>query len=504
MMTRAGAGLVAMLLIGVSGCTQAIQPLGKAAQRAPALEWKPCGIAAPAEYQERAAKLECGVLEVPLDYTKPDAEKVQLLAIKAPATGERLGAIVTNPGGPGESGVQNLLNHYLLGDVDVLNSRYDMVSFDPRGVGSSLPPVKCLDAAGVDAYLQLDHTPQTDEQIQRFADSERAYSEACRANSGNILPFVGTVSAAKDVDQLRQAVGSDKLNFLGTSYGTWLGAEYANQFPENVGRMVLDAAVDPTISQMTLDLEQASAQEANLNALLDDCVAQGEQCPLHSFGATRDQLREKITSFSEQLEQQPLTAGDRKLSRQMFDEGLGSGVGAASLRAQLPGMLAAAFNGDPTGMLTVADIVLGRQADGTYTNIDEANRAVRCADDATHYSVEDVKGQVEQYRAAAPIFGEGAAWDGLRCLDWPAPGDNGAKDVTAPTSANTIVVVGSTGDPATPYKWSPALAAQLGNAQLITNTGPFHGSYMAKEVCVREKVDAFFLDGTLPGNVTCE
>jgi pimeloyl-ACP methyl ester carboxylesterase len=504
MKTRVGISFATALLFGASACTQVLVPATPAVQPVPEIDWKPCGLAPPAEYQERAARMECGVLQVPLDYAAPEGEKAQLLVIKAPATGEKAGSIVTNPGGPGDSGAQNLINHYLVGDLDALNARYDLVSFDPRGVGSSLPAVKCLDAAEADAYLQLDHTPQTEEEIQVFADGERKFNEACQANSASILPYVGTVSVAKDLDQLRQAVGDEKLNYLGTSYGTWLGAEYANQFPASVGKMVLDSAVDPSISQMTLDLEQAASQEANLNALLDDCVSQASQCALYSFGTTRDQLREKIIGFSAQLDQEPMTVGDRKLSKQMFDEALGSGVGAASLRAQLPGMLAAAFNGDATEILSVADLVTRRQDDGTFGNIDEANRAVRCADDTSHYSVDDVKAQLEQYRAAAPIFGEGAAWDGLRCLDWPVPGDNAAKDVAAPNSANTIVVIGSTGDPATPFAWSPALASQLGNAQLITNNGPFHGAYMAKETCVREKIDTFFLDGTLPGNVTCE
>ncbi|MBB5868125.1 pimeloyl-ACP methyl ester carboxylesterase [Allocatelliglobosispora scoriae] len=498
-------GLAASVLVVVAAtaCGQTLAPTASPSpSAAPAVAWQPCQATVPDQCKARFAQVECGALAVPLDYANPSGERIALGMVRVKAAGNRLGSLVFNFGGPGGTGVQTLLNRWLLGSVDTLQSRYDLVSFDPRGVGQS-SPVACLDNAGDEAFLRLDHTPSTDAQIQAFAAGQRAYTKGCQTNSGKILPYVGTASAAKDLDVIRQAVGDDKLNFFGVSYGTWLGADYANQFPDRVGRMFLDSAVDPTLSQKDLDLEQAKAQDANLTALLADCAKQGGTCPLTAFGTTTDALRARIAQFSQQLDATPLVAGKRTLSQEMFLLGLGSAVGAASQRPQVTAALAAGMKGDATGLIAMADAATGRQADGTFENTDEANRAIRCADDTTHYSVDQVKGFVGEFTAAAPIFGAGQAWDGLRCLDWPYAGDNAAKDVSAPTSATTIVVAGSTGDPATPYAWSPALVKQLGNAQLITNDGPYHGAYLSGAECVQQKANAYLFDGTLPGNTTC-
>ncbi|WP_223167579.1 alpha/beta fold hydrolase [Nonomuraea sp. SYSU D8015] len=431
-----------------------------------------------------ASGVECGKIQVPLDHAKPDGDKIDLALIRVKAGGDRLGSLVFNFGGPGASGVDTLaLAARAFGN---LGGRYDLVSFDPRGVERSAG-VKC--GGQVDKLLEAESDADADKLAAEFA-------AACQKDSGKVLPYVGTVNAAKDLDLLRAALGDEKLNYFGLSYGTHLGAVYATHFPQNVGRFVLDAAFDPTVTFEERAVTQATGFDRAFEAFAKDCVAQS--CELGADPAAVEKTVEKLLDG---LKDKPLKVGNRELTYGLAQLAVITPLYAKATWPMLEQAVAAAIKGNGTALLTLADSYTGRKPDGTYSTAMTSLQAINCADTAERPSAAETAQINEKIGKIFPIL-ETESSSGV-CAHWPVRGDDAAKRIDATGSA-PIVVVGGKGDPATPYEWATELTEQLKTGVLVTYEGEGHGAYLSGNGCVMKTVDAYLLEGKVPGqNTTC-
>lgn len=472
---------------------------GKAAPTGARLDWKPCS--APTAAQGGGKKpgkgWECAKLPVPLDHAKPDGEQIELALIRAKATGgRRIGSLVFNFGGPGGSGVATLPG--LADTYTALRSRYDLVSFDPRGVGESAG-VRCQSDKELDAAFQIDGTPDDDAELRATLDANKAYVDACAKNSGKVLPHVDTVAAARDMDRLREALGEKRLHYFGISYGTELGGVYAHLFPKNVGRTVLDAVVDPTQDSVAGNLGQTKGFQLALDDYLKDCAspggAKGGSCP------TQDQ----ITALLKELDGRPLPTAQpgRGLTQDEAVNGIAAALYSQETWKYLTaGLREAIGKGTGNTLLLLFDSLSGRSPDGHYSNLGAANRAISCADSDQRFSVDDVRRHLPEFRAASPVFGESAAWSLLSCTGWPVKGAWRTPEVSAPGAA-PIVVIGNTGDPATPLAGAERMAEKLGKGVgvRITVKGEGHGMY-GVNACATKAVDDRFLEDKVPADGT--
>ncbi|WP_354644588.1 alpha/beta hydrolase [Kitasatospora camelliae] len=453
--------------------------------------------------QGAASGLQCGTLHVPLDYTRPAADALDLALIKLPAAqpAQRVGSLIVNPGGPGASGVAMVRSGAKRFD-GALHDRFDVVGFDPRGTGGS-SPVQCLDDKQSDALYQHD-LPR--EPIQRKAELEltdKALSAACQARSGRILPFVGTRNTARDLDVLRQAVGDRKLNYLGISYGTHLGALYAEEFPGNTGRLVLDGAVDTAADPLDFEIESAIGMESSFRRFAEDCArTHAGDCPLGGDPATAPQ---KLDAFLDGLHDHPLDTTDgRRLTGGLGRTGTGAFLYGSEKTAwpKLREALAEAL-GQHRGdrLLAAADRYVGRDAQGHYTSLSDANRAIKCADGgAAAPSAEKQKQQMAKLKAEAPMTAKYLIPEDLitaTCVNWPFKTPEQAHTVRADGSA-PILVVGTTGDPATPYAAAEKLAQGFANATLLTREGEGHGAFGKGNACIDAALSAYLVSGTVP------
>ncbi|MGW2598978.1 alpha/beta hydrolase [Streptomyces klenkii] len=511
-----GAGIALVTALAASGCGSSGPPAagdakssrsgdkdGGATASAAPLRWTPCPPPSAAQGISLDGKApgkdwECAKLPVPLDYAKPGGETIELAVIRAKARdkGKRLGSLVFNFGGPGGSGVATLPG--LATSYDKLRDRYDLVSFDPRGVGDSAA-VRCLGDKETDAANQIDGTPDDAEEERAALASNKAYVDACAKNSAKVLPYVDTISAARDMDRLRAALGDAKLNYFGISYGTELGGVYAHLFPKNVGRAVLDAVVDPTQDPVEGNLGQTKGFQLALSDYLKDCAAsaQAAACP----------TQDGIVSLLKKLDGQPLpTRQGRKLTQDEAVSGIASALYSKDTWKYLTqGLQEAMTKGTGNTLLVLYDLLSGRGPDGRYSNLQPANRAISCADAQQRYTAADVKGRLAEFRAASPVFGEAAAWSLLSCTGWPVEGKWKTIDVSAEGSA-PIVVIGNTGDPATPYAGAHRMAEGLGKgvAAEVTYKGEGHGAYNSGNACMVRTVNDYLLEGKVPaGGTTC-
>ncbi|MCX5416478.1 alpha/beta hydrolase [Streptomyces sp. NBC_00059] len=474
------------------------------------LDWQPCPAPSTAQGSGTAptplpggAAWQCSFMDVPLDYADPDGRTIELALIRAPARNKdrRIGSLVFNFGGPGASGVATLPSFGT--DYDSLRTRYDLVSFDPRGVGRS-EAVQCADDAELDARYEQDGTPDDAEEEKQFAEDQKSYIAACEENSGDELPFVGTTNAARDMDLLRHVLGDDKLNYFGISYGTELGGVYAHLYPQNVGRAVLDAVVDPTENSLESSLGQAEGFQLALDNFTADC-AERDDCKLP--GATSKEVQDWIAGLLAKLEKKPVPGlGERELTQTQATTGIASALYSEETWPLLEQGLDEA-DGDNGGLLlALADSLNGRSEDGHYDNSNAANTAINCADSKERFSLEQTRKVLPEFREASPVFGDYLGWGLMACTGWPVTGAWDTPDVSAPGSA-PILVIGNTGDPATPYAGAKAMAAELGKGVGIelTYKGEGHGAYNSGSTCVQRAVDGYLLEGKVPKSGTvCE
>ncbi len=505
------AGLVAASMM-LSGCLYSMIPEG--AEPRPSVTNTPDTEGVPAEllpfYEQTlewaacdrgGATFDCTYVTAPLDWENPGDGEIQLSVVRHQASGTPVGSLLTNPGGPGASGRDFILDSLSYAVSADLADAYDVIGFDPRGVGDSTA-VRCFDAAGMDAYLyDIPAAPRGSAEWEaELTQRNTAFAEACDANSDGILPFITTVNSARDMDLIRAVLGDKQLNYLGYSYGTFLGATYANLYPEKAGRLVLDGAIDPAVSGTEVGTTQALGFESALRAYMQDCLDSGS-CP---FNGTVDEAMADLGALLAAVDRTPLENGDgRMLGADSLMTGIIAALYSADSWPYLTQALDEALQGDPYTAFVLADFYNARE-DGAYLdNSSEAFRAYNCMD----YPVEN--DQAAQDAADAKIA-EGAPtiapyWSGPdSCEVWPYP-PTGTRGEIHAAGAGPILVVGTTNDPATPYEWSVSLADQLEEGVLITRVGEGHTGYNKGNSCVDSAVDAYFLDDTVPtGDLECE
>ncbi|MEU3936109.1 alpha/beta hydrolase [Streptomyces sp. NPDC029044] len=454
--------------------------------------WRGCGVPG----------FECATLKAPLDYAEPSSGDVRLALTRKKATGpgKRLGSLLVNPGGPGGSAVGYVQAYAGIGYPAEVRARYDMVAVDPRGVARS-EPVECLDGPGMDRYTQTDATPDDGKEADGLVAAYRTFAEGCGADAPRLLRHVSTVEAARDMDIVRAVLGDEKLNFVGASYGTFLGATYAGLFPDRAGRLVLDGAMDPSLPARRLNLEQTAGFDTAFRSFAKDCVRQPD-CPLGGKGTPPERVGENLKAFFEKLDTRPVPTADgdgRRLTESLATTGVIAAMYDEGSWEQLREALTSAMKeNDGSGLLVLSDGYYERDADGAYSNLMFANAAVNCLDLPPSFDTpEEVRGALSEFKKASPVFGEGLAWAALNCAYWPVHATGEPHRIEAKGAA-PIVVVGTTRDPATPYRWAQALAGQLSSARLLTYEGDGHTAYGRGSSCIDRTINAYLLRGTPP------
>ena len=506
---RSAIGVLAALLVvaAVAACTSGTpgpaapvtnaavhHPTSMAAYYAQKLTWKACD-----------KGFECARLSVPFDYAHPAGPAFSLPVVKLPASGpakQRIGALVINPGGPGGSGVQYALGARSGEFTQAVLNRFDIVGFDPRGVGGSVPALHCVTGSQLDRYLAVNEAPVGAAQLSAVVSANKGFTQDCQRNAGSLLPYVGTASSARDMDILRAALGESRLTYLGKSYGTVLGASYAQQFPSRVRALVLDGALAPGLSGPTLDINQAAGFSVAFGQFVNWCATQAE-CPLP---ADQEQAVMKVNGLVTAANAHPLA---NQATAQTADGAMVLlGVAAALYSKQawpyLRDALENAFNDhDGTVLVELADNLEGRNPNGTYTNLVDVGTAVDCVDWPYPKSLATWQAASVTAAKASPMFGPSLLWGSLPCAYWPvkaSPVLTGAS--VGRQSAHPVLVVGDLKDPATPYAWAVALARWLRPGVLLGWNGEGHTSYMEGSACIDNAVDAYLINLTVPRNGT--
>lgn len=458
------------------------------------LRWRDCG---PEGFQ-------CATMRAPLDYENPDPDTDLTLAVtrkraEGPAD-QRIGSLLVNPGGPGGSAVDYVQRFAGLGYPKDVRARYDIVGVDPRGVARS-EPVECLTDREMDAHTQVDETPDDEREVDALVAADEKFAQGCDRRHDELLGHVSTVEAARDMDVLRAVLGDEKLHYVGASYGTYLGATYAGLFPSRAGRLVLDGAMDPSLSAEQLNRDQTAGFETAFTAFAEDCV-QRSDCPLGTKSA-KDAGR-RLKALLERLDRQPVDTGEsRKLGEALATTGVISAMYREQDWEHLREALRRVQQGDGALLLAMADAYYERDQDGEYGNIMYANTAINCLDlPAAFDGPKDVKKAVPSFEKASPVFGRGFAWAAHNCTSWQkvARKSVGEPHVIRAEGADPILVIGTTRDPATPYTWAEGLAAQLDSGVLLTYDGDGHTAYVRGSDCVDRTVNTFLLDGRAPKN----
>jgi len=452
------------------------------------LAWRSCG------GDLAGLGLQCATLQVPLDYGDPHGPMIGIALDRLPATGRRIGSLLINPGGPGASGIE-FLPGVTPGLSSALKSRFDIVGFDPRGVGAS-DPVTCGTGPQLDRYLAVDEDPATPAGVAAFVAADRRLVGGCEARSGALLGHVGTVDAARDMDRIRQALGDPKLNYLGFSYGTFLGATYADEFPTHIRAMVLDGAEDPELGAVETVETQAASVDAELRDFFDWCADGSHNCGWTPPGG-RPAMQSAVEGLLDQARQHPLaaTGSPRTVGPTQVLYGVAEALYEPKSWPTLGQALQQAAAANGAGLLALFDSYMDRSSNGQYGNLIEADNAVSC-DDQAWPSIAQISADAAVAQRDAPVFGRTNLYGGLLCTVWPVPPTDHPHPIVAPGSP-PIVVVGSTGDPATPYAWAQALASQLSKGVLVTRVGVGHTGYLASS-CVRQAVDAYMVDRRAP------
>jgi pimeloyl-ACP methyl ester carboxylesterase len=477
-----GAVALAVLLVTVAtACTSGNGPtVAPKEERTGSIDWQPCD------------SVQCATLSVPLDRAHPDGRHISLALARRPASGKRIGVLFTNPGGPGASGISLVRAASSVFPARIRDA-FDIVSWDPRGVGASTP-VLCGD--DLDSFYAVDRSPDTAAEIAQNVAAARAFVDACVQHSRALLPFVSTDASVADLDAIRTAMGEDTISYIGFSYGSYLGALYAAKYPSHLRAMVLDGAIDPSISYSQTTVQQSQSFDDDLGDFLEHCRSDG--CGF----ATGGNPRAAYDSLSKLIDAEPepaTVAGEaRTLGPGEFDLGVASALygGQADWEA-LGAALAQASSGDGSKLLEFADQYTQRAQGGTYSNETAANYATACLDAPSPRTVKGVEQVATTAARAAPHFGASTAWLGLPCTFWPVPAQHPARAVHAPR-APPILVVGALHDPATPYVWAEGLARQLKTGHLLTAAGESHTSYGRGDACVDVAVNNYLLDLTVP------
>ncbi len=449
---------------------------------------------------------ECATAKAPMDWANPSSETDITLALaRHKATGKSQGSLFVNPGGPGASGFDLIHD-----DVDFavsanLRENFDVIGWDPRGVGRSTP-VTCFDDAGLDDFIFgiPDAAVGSDEWL---AESEQAaidFGQACLENTGPVLQFIDTQSTVHDLDMLRAIVGDEKLQYLGYSYGSDIGSYYIENFPQNVGRIVLDGATDSSISVFEVGRVQTMGFQRALENYLAACPSEFDDCP---FTGGVDAALATIRELYDRYDASPVAAPDgRLMDAGVLDIAMSTALYSQESWPFLNDLFSEAARGETETAFFLADFYYSRDVDGTYTdNSLEAFIAIYCVDYPVETDAAVLREQQELMREASPTtYRDFPPTGDLTCLNWPYKYIGPEITELTGEGAPPVLIISTTGDPATPYEWGVALSEQLQSAQLITYNGEGHTAYNGGVDCVDGAVDAYFINGVVPsGDPNC-
>jgi pimeloyl-ACP methyl ester carboxylesterase len=470
--------LFAVASVGI-GIVATPSPPALAATTQSAINWSGCG-----------GSFQCATMAMPINYQDASLGTLNVALLKLPAKNQsqRIGVLMANPGGPGASAIDFVRVWANLLSSDIRN-RFDIVTFDPRGVGQSTP-IECHD--NIQALVAADPTPDTPGEWTADENISKQFAQACAAKNGKILPYVGTKNVARDMDSIRAALGEDKLTYVGYSYGTVIGSTYADMFPNRVRAFVLDGAVDTTLSFADINRTQMVGFERAYASYLDNC--RQTNCSLTKHGDPET----VINGVLQQADKAPIPAksADRPAGPGEALLGIFSALYSKVTWPQLTRAMEDAFNGDGSGLVRLTDQYLERNGDGSYPNLLEANAAVNYVDETCPHDPLAYRQFALDWAKDAPHFGASAASAALTCAYWPAKPD----PLTAPKAHGSapIVVIATTNDPATPYEWGVALSKQLESAVLVTNRGEGHTVYAQGSSCIDSAVNDYLLNLKVP------
>lgn len=507
--------LGSILMLLATGCTTVVDgsptpaagatttdPPSESVPEAPPVEdisWEDCTAnveTAVGGHLDRPLTFDCGTTHVPKDYDHPNDGVYELFLLRGVSTEQtdRIGSLVINPGGPGASGVDAAISLALTLPPEVL-ARFDIVGFDPRGVNFSAP-VECISDSFQDEINAAEPTPRTPAEIDDALDISEEIGNGCEAEYGDELGNYNTTYTARDMDRLREALGDEQLTYLGYSYGTTLGSTYAELFPDRVRAFVLDGAVDPSKGDLEGSEGQAAGFEQAFDAFAADCVSQGGSCP------AGPDPREMVYQLLDQAEASPIPSsgpGGRVATDGLVFLGVLGALYSEDAWPDLAQSLAAARGGDSAGILALADGYTRRQPDGSYPNLTDANIAINCADSDQTFTRNEVIDYIAEWDTAYPLFGAALASGLLTCTLWDAT-RHPLPERDAAGSA-PILVVGTEGDPATPYQGAVTMAEQLEAGVLLTWQGEGHTAF-PKTDCITEAVVGYLIDLIVPADGT--
>jgi pimeloyl-ACP methyl ester carboxylesterase len=444
--------------------------------------------------------LQCTRLTVPLNYAEPHGTTITIAVMRVKATddSERIGSLLTNPGGPGGSGLELVANLQKTWSSTDLAKRFDLIGFDPRGLGASQPAVRCLTGQQEDQVRAQDLIDDTSPSgVAAYERQQKDYANSCAANTQHgteMLANVGTRDSAKDMDVLRSALGDPKLNYLGYSYGTALGSTYAEDFPKNVRALVLDGAVDPTESVVDETVGQGTGFQTAFDQFAKWCADQ-QDCAVGRPATATQAFRALVNPL---LEHPVQTDGGRLLT---YDDAT-TGVIQALYSQQYWTYLNTGLNelkqGTGQTLMALADVYDGRGPDGRYNNEQDAFTAVRCVDDPPVTDPKTLLEASQRYKQVAPFLDNGrpAVAQADACATWPVP-PTGKPHLPTVSGLPKVLVVSTTNDPATPYQAGVNLAKSLGGG-LLTFEGTQHTAFLQNIPCVDKYGTAYLINLSLP------
>ena len=450
-----------------------------------AIDWDDCGI----------ENVDCGYLSVPLDYSDPNGEQIDLFVARHNALDpeNRIGSLLVNPGGPGFGGSVLAFAATQIYSEAILD-RFDIIGWDPRGTGESNPAIDCVDDYDV-WFAEGDITPDSDVERQEAIDATKEYVEICLEENGDLLTFVGTNNSARDMDSIRQALGEETISYFGFSYGSELGAAWATLFPDTVRAAILDGAADPDAESIDASIQQRRGFEEALTRFLARCSSD-RACAFHNGGDAEAAFDELM----EIMDENPLPTRDDRpdLTRGMALTAVAQAMYDQLYWSTLESALAAAADGDGSELLDLWDAYYQRQPDGTYGNELEAFIAIGCADSAERFTIEEADSFVPRLQEAAPRFSPYTLGD-YSCTFWPEALDP-RVEITG-RGAGSIVVIGTTGDASTPLESSRNMAKALEDGRLVIVDAEQHTGYSAS-ACAQDLVDRYLIDREAPDDET--
>lgn len=482
---RANVALTLAIAVVVAGCSASTRPSGGGPDSsappgtadASAFGWQDFGT---------SGRVQTGHLKVPIDHADPGKGTFDLYVARHLALpDQRIGSLLVNPGGPGFGGSDYAIYADSVYGKELLD-KFDIVGWDPRGTGLSEPAIDCID--DYDLYFTgFDITPDTAAERQRIVDSAKDFADQCVAKNREIIDYVGTNQAARDIDSIRSALGEAKISYFGFSYGSELGAVWATLFPNTVRAAALDGAADPTADALDLGLQQSAGFEQALDTFLARCSSTST-CAFHHDGDSEG----AFDALMQRLDDQPIptTDGRPDLTRGMALNGVAQAMYSDSLWPDLEKALADADRGDGAAMLQLMDDYFQRRKDGTWDNGLEAFQVISCADSAERPTVAEEDASAVEYTRVAPRFSPGDIGSYF-CTFFPP-----AADPVVPITgkgAGPILVMGTTGDPATPLEGTRRMATTLENGRLVVVTAEGHTGYLP-DSCSGDAIDRYLVD----------